>query len=102
MAIPLHECGFGHAAKALIQRWLNTDLILTLYGHPNQALSANGQNAKELDRLLSEFQAARDEGKLHFNTMGEIAVLVRSLRHRIANSEVAVERQRARANGIKD
>jgi len=77
VAIPLHHTGFGNDARMLIRRWLGTDLILTLYGHPNQALSANGQNANELDRLLSELRPARDEGTLEFNTMGEIAALTR-------------------------
>jgi hypothetical protein len=75
VAIPLHHTGFGNDAHMLIRRWLDNDLILTLYGHPNQALSANGQNANELDRLLSDLRPARDVGKLEFNTMGEIAAL---------------------------
>jgi peptidoglycan/xylan/chitin deacetylase (PgdA/CDA1 family) len=77
IAIPLHQTGFGDEARALVQRWLGTDLVLTLYGHPNQALSANGQNASELGRLLSELHPARDERKLEFNTMGEIAAITR-------------------------
>lgn len=77
VAIPLHQTGFGNDASTLVRRWLGTDHVLTLYGHPNQALSANGQNANELDRLLSELCPIRDEGKLEFNTMDEIAVLTR-------------------------
>jgi peptidoglycan/xylan/chitin deacetylase (PgdA/CDA1 family) len=77
VAIPLPCTGFGDDASKLIRRWLASDLILTLYGHPNQALSANGQNASELDRLLSELRPAREGGKLEFNTMGEIAALAR-------------------------
>jgi peptidoglycan/xylan/chitin deacetylase (PgdA/CDA1 family) len=77
VAIPLHHTGFGKPASTLIRRWLHTDLILTIYGHPNQALSANGQNANELDRLLSELRPLRDRGKLEINTMGEIAALTR-------------------------
>ena len=77
VAIPLHETGFGQVAQKLIRRWLGTDLILTLYGHPNQAFSANGQNAKELDRLLFELRSERNDGKLEFNTMGEITMLAR-------------------------
>ena len=80
VAIPLHQTGFGHSARALVRRWLGTDLILTLYGHPNQALAANGQNARELDRFLSDLRALRNEGKLEFNTMGEIATLARGER----------------------
>jgi peptidoglycan/xylan/chitin deacetylase (PgdA/CDA1 family) len=77
VAVPLHHTGFGKDASLLIQRWQAKDLVLTLYGHPNQSLSANGQNANELDRFLSELRPARDEGKLEFNTMGEIATLTR-------------------------
>jgi peptidoglycan/xylan/chitin deacetylase (PgdA/CDA1 family) len=77
VAIPLHQTGFGSDAHALIQRWMGTDLVLTLYGHPNQALSSNGQNADELDCLLSEFRLARDERKLVFNSMAEIAAITR-------------------------
>ena len=80
VAIPLHQTGFGHGAQALVHRWLGTDLVLTLYGHPNQALAANGQNARELDRFLLELRAVRNEGKLEFNTMGEIAKLARGER----------------------
>ena len=77
VAIPLHQTGFGSGSRNLIRRWLKTDCSVTLYGHPNQALSANGQNAKELDGLLTEFRVERDAGALEFNTMGEIAVLAR-------------------------
>ena len=79
VAVPLHQTGFGNGARNLIRRWRNTDHVLTLYGHPNQALSANGQNAKELDSLLSEFRAERENGALVFNTMGEIALFTRSV-----------------------
>ena len=78
VAIPLHQTGFGPAALKLIRRWLNTDIILTLYGHPNQAFSANGQNARELDWLLYELRSERNEGRLEFNTMGEITMLARA------------------------
>jgi peptidoglycan/xylan/chitin deacetylase (PgdA/CDA1 family) len=77
VAIPLHQTGFGEDARRLIRKWLGTNMTLTLYGHPNQALSANGQNADELDRLLSELRPTRDEAHLEFNTMGEIASLTR-------------------------
>jgi hypothetical protein len=80
VAIPLHQTGFGHGARALVRRWLGTDLVLTLYGHPNQALAANGQNARQLDRFLSELRTERNEGRVEFNTMGEIATLARGER----------------------
>ena len=76
VAIPLHQTGFGSASRNLIRRWMNTDHVLTIYGHPNQALSANSQNVKELDGLLSEFATQRDEKALEFNTMGEIALMI--------------------------
>jgi peptidoglycan/xylan/chitin deacetylase (PgdA/CDA1 family) len=75
VAIPLHLTGFGHGARALVRRWLGTDLVLTLYGHPNQALAANGQSASELDRFLSELRGVRNAGTVEFNTMGELATL---------------------------
>ena len=77
VAISLHQTDFALPARALIRRWLDSDLVLTLYGHPNQAFSANGQNANELDGLLSEFRAPRDAGKLEFSTLGEIATYAR-------------------------
>jgi peptidoglycan/xylan/chitin deacetylase (PgdA/CDA1 family) len=77
VAIPLHHTGFGKDTSLVVRRWLGSDLILTLYGHPNQALSANGQNANELDRFLSEVCPQRNEGRLEFRTMGEIAALIR-------------------------
>jgi peptidoglycan/xylan/chitin deacetylase (PgdA/CDA1 family) len=77
VAIPLHQTGFGKDASRLIRQWLHTNITITLYGHPNQALSANGQNADELDRLLSELRPIRDEANLEFNTLGEIAALTR-------------------------
>jgi peptidoglycan/xylan/chitin deacetylase (PgdA/CDA1 family) len=78
VAIPLHQTGFGIPARNLVRRWLKSDCTLTVYGHPNQALSANGQNAKELDGFLAEFRAEREAGTIEFNTMGEIAAFARA------------------------
>lgn len=77
VAIPLHEDGFGEASRAVVRRWLKQDLILTLYAHPNQAAAANGQNARELNRLFAEFRQERDDGLVQFNTMGEVEMMVR-------------------------
>ncbi len=76
VAIPLHETGFGFAARNLIRKWIGANHVLTLYGHPNQALSANRQNVKELDGLLSEFSSDRKGRALEFKTMGEIAGMI--------------------------
>jgi len=95
IAIPLHQTGFGSGSRNLIRRSLKTDCTVTLYGHPNQALSANGQNAKELDGLLTEFRVERDTGALEFNTMGEIAVLARADRAESKHGVSGVMRDRA-------
>ena len=78
VAIPLHCAGFGAAALSLVRRLSGRDLVLTLYGHPNQALSANDQNARVLDRFLREIEPERERGQISLNTMTEIDEGVRS------------------------
>jgi hypothetical protein len=77
VAIPLHSTGFGIQSRALIRQFLGTDLVLTIYGHPNQALSENDQNASKLDELLREFERQRAVGELEFITMGEVEESIR-------------------------
>lgn len=74
VAIPLHSTGFGEKSRKLIHRFLynEMDLVLTIYGHPNQALTENEQCAKELAGLFAEFDRERARGILQFNTMGDI------------------------------
>ncbi len=77
VAIPLQADGFGEGSRVLVRRWLKQDSVLTLYAHPNQASAPNGQNARELDRLLTEFHRERADGLIEFNTMGEIETIIR-------------------------
>lgn len=77
VAIPLHATGFGIPSRALIRQFLGTELVLTLYGHPNQALSENDQNAHKLDELLREFERERALGELAFITMQEVEESIR-------------------------
>ena len=80
VAIPLHSTGFGEASRALVRRFLNTDLTLAIYGHPNQALEDNDQSASRLASFLGAFEADRAKGRLQFHTMKEIENLTRSMR----------------------
>lgn len=77
VAIPLHCTGFGEESRLFIRRFLESDLILAIYGHANQALSDNEQSAKELAGFLVEFNKERIKGTLQFNTMGEIETMIR-------------------------
>jgi peptidoglycan/xylan/chitin deacetylase (PgdA/CDA1 family) len=80
VAIPLHSTGFGEASRALVRRFLNTDLTLAIYGHPNQALEDNDQSASRLASFLGSFEAERAKGLLRFHTMKEIETITRSMR----------------------
>lgn len=77
VAIPLHHTGFAEDARQLVRQWMHADIVLTLYGHPNQALSDNSQNARELDCLLTEFCGPRAAREVDFCTMHEVAALTR-------------------------
>jgi hypothetical protein len=76
IAMPLNNTGFGPAAADLIRRFMNTDLVITLCGHPFQALDStrpeNSEHVDQLANLLSVFETERKSGKLKFCTMGEV------------------------------
>ncbi|MGH9694958.1 MAG: polysaccharide deacetylase family protein [Bryobacteraceae bacterium] len=81
VAVPLHATGFGETSSALVRRLLDTDTLLTLYAHPNQALDytiPNDESAGLLDRFLASFEKERRAGKLHFETMAEVERATRS------------------------
>lgn len=82
VAIPLHSTGFGEASRLLIRSFLGSDIVLTVYGHANQASSDNQQNAKELAGLFAEFDKERARGALSFNTLGEVERMVRDSKSR--------------------
>jgi peptidoglycan/xylan/chitin deacetylase (PgdA/CDA1 family) len=79
VAIPLHSTGFGDASAALVRQYLDTDLTIAIYGHPNQAQEQNDQSAAKLDWFLRTFAPERRSGRLAIHTMAEIAA--RSLCH---------------------
>lgn len=79
-AIPLHVTGFAEAAHALVRRFLETDLVITLYGHPSQALEDREQSAGALSGFLKTFDAERCRGRLELITMAEVECLARSNR----------------------
>lgn len=81
VAIPLHSTGFGEASAALVRQYLDSDLTIAVYGHPNQALEDNDQSAAKLDWLLSTFAAERRDGRLQIHTMAEIETFARGARH---------------------
>jgi peptidoglycan/xylan/chitin deacetylase (PgdA/CDA1 family) len=76
VAVPLHNTGFGPSAVSLMKRYMNTDLVVTLCGHPFQALDENRiENSEHVDRLaelLETFEAERADGTLKFCTMSEV------------------------------
>jgi peptidoglycan/xylan/chitin deacetylase (PgdA/CDA1 family) len=76
-AIPLHATGFGDTAAALVERYLDTDLTIAIYGHPNQAQEDNDQSAAKLDRFLARFAPERRAGRLEIRTMAEVEAAVR-------------------------
>lgn len=77
VAMPLHVTGFGKAAANLFRECMHTDMLITLCGHPFQALdSQRGENNEHvdcLDQLLSTFEKERVSGQLSFCTMAEAA-----------------------------
>jgi len=82
VAVPLHATGFGETSSALVRRLLDTDALLALYAHPNQALDhniPNDESAALLDRFLASFEKERREGKLRFETMAQVEREARGL-----------------------
>jgi len=75
LAIPLHNTGFGSGAVDLLRRYMDTDLLITLCGHPFQALDSNrvenNEHVDQLAALLEMFRKERIAGKLKFCTMAE-------------------------------
>lgn len=78
VAIPLHCTGFDEASSSAVRRSLDSDRILAIYGHPNQALGENKQSAYSLSRFFQEWDRQRARGEVQFHTMGEIDALVRA------------------------
>ena len=78
VAIPLHVTGFGTEPRQLIEKFSETDLVLAIYGHPNQASAENTQNADQLESFLESVQEARAADRLQFHTMEGIERLVRN------------------------
>jgi len=62
-------------AVDLLRRYMDTDLLITLCGHPFQALDSNrAENNEHVDHLaalLETFRKERMAGKLKFCTMAE-------------------------------
>jgi peptidoglycan/xylan/chitin deacetylase (PgdA/CDA1 family) len=83
VVIPLAHTGFSSAAETLVRQHLDTELLVTLYGHPFQALdSARGENsehADQLDRLLGALERERTHGKVTFVTMADVEMGTRGL-----------------------
>ncbi len=71
-AIPLHCTGFAEAARALVRRYIDTDMVINLYGHPSQALEEREQGAGALDDFLEMFGDERRRGRLEILTLGEV------------------------------
>ncbi len=83
VAIPLHGVtGFGENAVQLVRTFLGKEKILTLYGHPNQALAKNDQSADCLNAFLKQFNKERAQSSLTIMTMGEIEKYVRLVSER--------------------
>jgi hypothetical protein len=56
VAVPVHATGFGETSSALVRRFLDTDALIALYAHLNQALDhtlPNDESAALLDRFLA-------------------------------------------------
>jgi len=86
VAVPLHSTGFGETSSALLRRFLHTnadtDALIALYAHPNQALDhnlPNDESAALLDHFLTSFEKERREGKLRFETMAQVERAARGL-----------------------
>ena len=84
VAMPLHNTGFGKAAVNLFHEYMNSDMLITLCGHPFQALDSfrveNNEHVDCLDQLLTTFENERISGKLRFCTMAEAEASLRSPR----------------------
>ena len=76
VAVPLHNTGFGPSAVSLMKRYMNTDLVVTLCGHPFQALDdsrvENSEHVNRLAELLEIFAPERANGILKFCTMADV------------------------------
>ncbi len=77
VAIPLHGTGFGDSTRALVRRYLDSDLTLAIYGHPNQALTGNEQSAACLEEFLRTFATDRKSGRLQLETMAQVELNTR-------------------------
>ena len=79
--MPLHVTGFGKAAADLFREYMHTDMLITLCGHPFQALDSqraeNNEHTDCLDQLLSTFEKERISGQLRFCTMAEAEASLR-------------------------
>lgn len=95
LAIPLHNTGFGSGAVDLFRRYMDTDLLITLCGHPFQALDSNrvenNEHVDYLATLLNTFRKERIAGKLKFCTMAEAETQFRATS---ASSLVALQEMR--------
>jgi len=81
VAVPLHATGFTGNATQLVESHLNSNILIALYSHPNQALADPGEDseaAENLHRFLTHFQAERATGKLTFQTMAEVEEMTRA------------------------
>jgi peptidoglycan/xylan/chitin deacetylase (PgdA/CDA1 family) len=82
VAMPLHVTGFGNTAESLFRQYIDTDSLITLCGHPFQALDSqraeNNEHVDALDRLLTTFQDERRSGKLRYCTMADAETAVRN------------------------
>jgi peptidoglycan/xylan/chitin deacetylase (PgdA/CDA1 family) len=75
VAVPLHATGFGDVSVSLVRRYIETNTLVVLYAHPNQALGPrlpNDESAELLARFFSIFERERQQGKLSFETMGQV------------------------------
>jgi hypothetical protein len=79
VAIPLHVTGFGAAATSMVEQFAGTDLTVTLYGHPNQALADNDQSARTLATFLDHVANSKLRDRVSFCTMAQIAGLARDV-----------------------
>jgi peptidoglycan/xylan/chitin deacetylase (PgdA/CDA1 family) len=80
VAVPLHATGFGDTAVSLVRRYLDTDTLVVLYAHPNQALARatpNVESVELLARFFATFERERAHGKLSFETMAQVECTAR-------------------------
>jgi peptidoglycan/xylan/chitin deacetylase (PgdA/CDA1 family) len=82
VVVPLHATGFTENAIKLVRSHLDSDALIVLYSHPNQALAdprKDSEAAENLDRFLTLFKVEREVGKLKFQTMAQVESTTRSL-----------------------